>query len=364
MTTSINAMVLEAPSRVAMREIDWPQMVGNDLLIRVERCGICGSDTGLYRGKFDIPYPTILGHEIAGIVESVGPGGEEWHRVNVGDRVVLEFHMRCGTCRYCLTGDYRVCQQGRGYGGSVPLAVSPGLWGGYAEYVYAGPEAMVHRVPDGMSADLATLACAVMGNAIRWVCQVGGASVGDTVAIVGPGPQGLAATIAAREGGAERIIVVGLSSDAKRLAFARRLGATSTVASDETNVADTVAGLTDGRMADVVLEATGSTAGMGLAVSVGGRLSRVVAAGNNGSKKIPIVMDDVIEREIAILGVNSHDMRATEPALKLIGAGKYPFDEFISGVYPLTAAREALAWMEGTERRSRPIKVVLDPWAE
>jgi alcohol dehydrogenase len=223
---------------------------------------------------------------------------------------------------------------------------------------------MVHQVPDGVSADVATLACAVMGNAIRWVCDVGGASVGDTVVIVGPGPQGLAATIAARESGAEQIIVVGLKSDAERLAFAQRLGATSTVASDETNVADGVAAMTDGRMADVVLEVTGSTDGMGLAVSVAGRLSRVVAAGNNGSKQIPIVMDDVIEREIAIFGVNSHDMRATEPALRLIGAGKYPFGDFISGVYPLAAAREALAWMEGAKGRSRPIKVVLDPCAD
>jgi alcohol dehydrogenase len=358
---SVRAAVLTNVGEIELRQFRVPPLTGSDLLIRVERCGICGSDPGYYRGKWPVPHPVILGHEPVGVVVAAGPGGEVAHRVQIGDRVVVEFPIRCGSCHYCLIGEYRLCERGLGYGGPVSCADEPWLWGSYSEYVYAGAGSMVHRVPDNVTPDVAILACAVLGNGIRWVRQVGGASIGDTVVVLGPGPQGLAAVIAARESGAAHIVCVGLERDAIRLSMASELGADMLLRADTEDPVVAIRDLTDGRMADLVIDVTGSTGGLASAVRIVKKMGKVVAAGMSGYKSVSLIMDDVIEREVTIQGVNSHDLRAVGPALQLLGRGGYPFSRLISHVYPLDAAREAILCAEGSLTES-PIKVVIDPW--
>jgi alcohol dehydrogenase len=362
-TDHVKAAVLEEPERLRLRNLERPVPRDLGLLIRVEKCGICGSDPGYYRGRFPAAYPAVLGHEIVGIVDAVGPGAEDLHHVSVGDRVVIEFPIRCGKCWYCLTGDYRLCDAGLGYGGPLSIDVPPALWGGYAEYVYAGAESIVHRVPNGLAPELALLACAVLGNGIRWVRSAGGVTIGDSVLILGPGPQGLAATIAAREAGAATIIVAGLRQDEKWLDMATRLGATSTVTVDQDDLLSSVLNTTNGVLCDVVIDVTGSARSLPTALVAVRKLGTVVLAGMNGFRNVEFVQDLLVEKEVRLQGVNSHDMRTAIPALKLLASGKYPFSELITHTYSLAAAEEALLCAEGKAGDGKQaIKVVIDPW--
>ncbi len=358
---AVRASVLVGPEQIVLDSLPRPRLVGNDLLVRVVKCGVCGSDPGFFRGKWALPYPTILGHEIAGVVADAGPGGLEHHEVELGDSVVLEYPIRCGACWYCLTGDYRLCDQGLGYGGPISAAQEPGLWGGYAEYVYAGPGSLVHAVPDGVAPEVALLACAVVANGIRWVQTVGGAQIGDHVLVLGPGPQGLAAVVAAVEAGAAAVTVVGLSRDERRLELARRLGATRVVLADQEDVAAAVAHEGGGHLADLAIDVAGASGTLATAVDCVRKLGTIVLAGMTGYQSTELVGDRLIDKEITIRGVNTHDMRAVAPALRLLAAGRYPLEDLVTHIYPLEAAEEAIVCAEGGLAAERPVKVVIDP---
>lgn len=353
------AAVLHGVGDLRVEDVATGPLVGGDGWIRVERCGVCGSDAGLLAGKIPASYPAVIGHEIVGVVEELGPDGAAVHGVSVGDRVVLEFPIRCGRCHYCVTGDYRLCDRAWGYGGPVPVTQSPGIWGGMAERVYLSPTSVVHRVPDGLSPDLAVLACAVFGNGVRWTVQLGGSSLGSAVVVLGCGPQGLACVAAARAAGAAAVVAVGRRSSEHRMELARTLGATATVPSDGEGYAAAVVDALGGRRADVVVDTTGSPDGLLLAVPVAAKGGVVVAAGQSGAATQPVVLDDVVEREIAILGANSHDTRAVGPALHLLATSDLPFEAMITHRLPLAEAAEAVALIRRPEARA--VKVLVEP---
>jgi alcohol dehydrogenase len=155
----------------------------------------------------------------------MGRAAQERHGVKEGDRVIIEYAFGCGKCRPCLAGRYTLCRNYYTYGSMVSCAEPPHLFGAYADYLYIHPRAMVHKVGEGISPEEAVLICAVLGNGVRWLRQIGGVSLGQPVAIVGPGQQGLAGVAAAKESGAGPIMVVGLDKDAERLKMAKRFGA-------------------------------------------------------------------------------------------------------------------------------------------
>ncbi len=138
--------------------------------------------------------------------------------------MALEEYLPCGHCRYCRTGDYRPCDDtdtltGNGIRfGSTPISVAPSLWGGYSEVQYPHPNTVLHAVPASVPAALATLALP-LGNGIEWAVLQGKASLGSAVVIQGPGQQGLACVVAAREAGATCVIVNWLSGSSHRAAI-------------------------------------------------------------------------------------------------------------------------------------------------
>ena len=256
--------MLVGPRRIEMQEFPVPRAGEDDGVLEVEVAGVCGSDVFHYNGT---NAPIIMGHEIVGRISDIGPGAQDAWGVGAGDRVVVETTFGCGRCERCRMGMYRMCNVSKGYGGAVKSDLAPHLWGGYGQYVYLPPTARVHRISEELPGDVAVLVCAVLGNGVRWLRTIGGVTIGDTAVVVGPGPQGLAATVAARESGAREIVVVGLSRDEARLSMARRLGATRAIAADLDDPRDVVAELTDGAMANVVIDVTNTadspTAGAG-----------------------------------------------------------------------------------------------------
>jgi alcohol dehydrogenase len=247
-------MVVETPGRMSLWEFDLPRIGPEDGLLKVEMAGVCGSDPGIFQGKATRGprhYPLIMGHEIVGHIEEIGEAAAKRHGVIVGDRVIIEYAFGCGECYPCITGNYGQCESFLTYGSMISCKEPPHLWGAYGEYVYIAPRAMVHKVSKTLPPEAAVLICAVLGNAIRWLRMVGGVSIGHTVVIEGPGQQGLAGVIVARESGAQNIIITGLTRDRRRFDLAREFGATHCIDVEKEDPVEVVKEVTAGKMADV-----------------------------------------------------------------------------------------------------------------
>ncbi|MDZ4246929.1 MAG: zinc-binding dehydrogenase, partial [Dehalococcoidia bacterium] len=217
------------------------------------------------------------------------------------------------------------------------------------------------KISDDVPAEAAVLAKAVIGNGIQWLRVMGEAKIGDTVVIQGTGPQGLSATIAARESGAGNIIVTGLTRDAQRLALAREYGANHTVNVEEEDVVKFVRELTGGKMADVILDVTGNTRGMVTSVDLVKKQGIVVCAGTGTKSPTPLMMDKIVLNEIRLQGVFSSDSKVTPAAVKLIESRKYPIEKMVTHKFTLHQADEAVRAVAGEIEGMYPIKAVLVP---
>ncbi len=280
------AVVQEGPRRLRNERFPLPEIGGDDALLRVEACGICGSDYELYAGALPAPFPIIPGHEPVGVIEEIGEATARRWGVKRGDRVAVEALLPCGHCPSCIGGRYSLCR-GRGalptgYG-LISTKTPPSLWGGYSQYLYLDPHSLVHSLSPDVPAELAVL-FNPLGAGFRWAVDLPATGVGDTVAILGPGQRGLASVIASREAGAGCIIVTGLAADERKLALARRFGAHHTINVEAEDARSRLREITDGG-ADVVVDVTSySLEAVTLAVDVARRGGTIVLAGTKGPK--------------------------------------------------------------------------------
>ena len=358
------AAVLESPRRISIQEFNIPQIGPNDGLLKVEMAGVCGSDPKFYHGLSQINTPIILGHEILGHIEEVGEQAAQRWRVKKGDRVIVEANIRCGNCYYCLTGNYHLCQRGMGFGTRLSTQVTPSLWGAYSEYMYLHSEAEVHKISEGVPAEAAVLTSAVIANGIQWVRLLAGATIGDCVVIQGAGQQGISATVAARESGATPVIVTGLSRDSQRLALCREFGAHHTINVEKEDVTAKVSEITGGRMADVVVDVTGSPQALQKSLDLVRPKGTILAAGLTGSETLtPLLIDKIVHKEIRLQGARSKGAAAVLSAIKLVEARKYPWERIVSHHYPLEKAEEALQAVGGDLKDIYPTKAVIVPHA-
>ena len=251
------ALVLERPRHLVIHDIPLPALGDDDALVRVEACGLCGTDHEQYTGELAGGFAFVPGHETIGIIETIGPKAAQRWRVAEGDRIAVEVLQSCRACDACLAGEYTRCKR-HGLAdmyGFIDVDRAPGLWGGYAEYQYLAPDSMVLSLPDNLDPVLATL-FNPLGAGIRWGATLPGTGDGDVVAVLGPGVRGLCVAAAAKEAGAGFVMVTGLGPrDAERLALASDFGADLAV---DVAVEDPVAALRHaaGRLADVVVDVT------------------------------------------------------------------------------------------------------------
>ncbi|MGA8569440.1 MAG: zinc-binding dehydrogenase [Candidatus Binataceae bacterium] len=183
--------------RIEIDEFELPKIGPDAGLLRLEACGMCGSDVEQYDGAFrqlGLRYPVIPGHEPVGYIEEVGDEAARRWGVRRGDRVAVEPVLGCGHCRACLTGAYRRCRTGRpgtaiaSYA-FIPTSEAPGLWGGYAEYMYLDPHTVMHKIAADLPIELVALYQPIAAG-IRWAVQEPGTKIGDTVVILGCGQRG------------------------------------------------------------------------------------------------------------------------------------------------------------------------------
>ena len=345
MTNSALAAVLENPRDFQLREFPIPEIGSDEGILRVEACGLCGTDYEQWQGHlrdWGGGLPIIPGHEVIGFVESVGERAAKRWKVKEGDRVAIEPVIPCGHCSQCVTGAYTRCEADSGYGLYHGTGVAPSLWGGYATHLYLHPRTMLHHLPADVPADLMTL-FNPLSNAVRWVYEVGKAGLGTTVVIEGPGQRGLLAALVAREAGASCIIVTGTGKDASRLDLARRLGA-HVVNVDQEDPIERVRTITRGRLADVVLDVSaGATAPVVQAVDMVKRGGRIVLAGLKGRTPLTnFLVDKVVFREIEMVGVLSAGWGSCETAIELVRRLAPELTSLCSHSFPLERAEAAV----------------------
>ena len=368
---TISAAVSTAPRHTEVRPFARPEVAADAGLLKVELTGVCGSDWPYYLRYPQTKGPLILGHETVGRIETLGSVAARRFGVKEGDRVALEEYLPCGHCRWCRSGDFRLCDETDTLNrpntirfGSTPVSVPPALWGGYAQYQYLHPNSVFHRVADHVPAKLATLALP-LGNGVEWAVLQGAVKVGEAVVIQGPGQQGLACTVMAREAGASLVIVTGRGTptDTKRLALARRLGAHHTIDIDAEDLLQRVADLTGGEMADIVMDcSSGGPKAVIAALQLARKRGRVILGGRAGGTIPEFDPDVLVKKVLTVKGVRGHSFEAVELAMQVIASGRHPLEAMCTHVFPLAETGEALKTVGG-EGLPDAIHCAVDPWA-
>jgi alcohol dehydrogenase len=359
--TLVETMVLREPNALEARQLPRPTVGRGGALIRVELCGVCGTDLKYFGGKLSPPYPLILGHEIVGIVEDIGAEAAARFHVAPGDRVIVESSIPCWSCEFCRSGAYRMCRTKGGYGTRSGLATGSGLWGGMAQYVEVAPGSIVHRVAATIS-PAAAIGLELLGNGYQWLIRKGGLLPGGRVLIQGCGPQGLCAAMVAKRLGARAVVVTGLARDTARLAFAEGIGADTFVVDPDSGAATRLEQL--GGEFDVVLDVTGDPRAVATAPNhVRPQGTFVLASIVGRGVEVPFRTDDIAYREIRVQGVLSKDEASVLAARALVEADPVLAEQvgdLISHVFPLARAEEAIrardAGLPGF------IKAAVDPW--
>ncbi|OON77281.1 S-(hydroxymethyl)mycothiol dehydrogenase [Streptomyces tsukubensis] len=241
---------------VRIETITIPDPGPGEAVVKVQACGVCHTDLHYREGGVNDEFPFLLGHEAAGVVESVGEGVTE---VAPGDYVILNWRAVCGQCRACKRGRPWYCFDTANAKQRMTLAdgteLTPALGiGAFAEKTLVAAGQCTKVDPEASPAAAGLLGCGVMAG-LGAALNTGNVGRGDSVAVIGCGGVGDAAVVGARLAGAARIIAVDVED--RKLQTAKKLGATHTVNSRETDPVEAIRELTDGFGADVVIEAVG-----------------------------------------------------------------------------------------------------------
>ncbi|MFU8817137.1 MAG: zinc-dependent alcohol dehydrogenase [Pseudomonadales bacterium] len=336
------AMVQTAPRVLEPMDLPIPDIDADSAILRLEACGICGSDYEQFEGLLRTPVPVVPGHEPLGIIARIGDRAAQRWGVDVGDRVAVETMISCRHCEPCLGGSYHLCDHRKIYS-YIPITEAPGLWGGYSQYMYLHPNSILHKVDPKLPPEIAVMYNPI-GAGFRWGVEIPRTAPGDTVVILGPGQRGLACVIACREVGAGTIIVTGLAADAEKLSLARTFGADHTVDVDNEDAVKRVKELTAGRGADVVVDVSAyATKPVADALSMARPGGTVVLAGVKGFKPVEqFVSDLVVMKELTIRGAIGVTSRGYRQAIRLIESGRVPVALMHTHDFPLAEAELAI----------------------
>ena len=322
-----------------VQDVSDPACPADGALVRVEACGICRSDWHVWLGHWpDLDFPLIMGHELAGTVEEVAPGVAA---VTPGDRVIVPFCGGCGGCEWCLAGHHNVCDAP-----FSPGFTSPGGFGRYAPVTKAGLNLV--PLPDAIDFVTATaMGCRYM-TAFHGVANIGQVAAGEWLAVHGCGGVGLSAVQIANALGAQ---VIAVDIDSQKLDMAAANGASHKVNASNCDPAEAIHEITKGG-AQVSIDALGvattcrnsvrSLRKRGRHVQIG-----ITAPDQKGECALPT--DDIMGRELQILGSHGMPLSSYSKLLDLVTAGKLDPKRLVTRTVPLDATPVVLESMENFE---------------
>ncbi|MFB5661262.1 zinc-binding dehydrogenase [Alteribacillus sp. HJP-4] len=326
-----------------IQEKEIPAPGKDQVKIKVKYAGICGSDIHTYEGHYKVAAPVTLGHEFSGEIVDIGEGVTEF---TLGDRVTSETTFSiCGECRYCLNGDYNLCNYRKGLGTQQD--------GGFAKYLIARKES-IHHLPENVDFQSAAmtepLACTYHAVAKTEF------KIGDVVVVIGPGPIGLFTAQVAKSLGAV-VIITGLSNDKIRLQKAEELGIDYAVDTQIQNIKDLINYLTDGYGADVAFECSGAAPAARQALDLLRKKGQYGQVGIFSRPEVDFDLEKIIQKEIRVVGSRSQRPADWEPSLSLLNSGSVNAKAMITHQFDITQWDEAYEAIKSGDA----IKVLLTP---
>ncbi len=338
----VNAAVKTGASKIEIQEFPMPEIADDSALMKMEVAGICGTDVKMYKEPLR-DGPVIMGHENIGYIAKAGREFTRRKGFKEGDLVFVEHYVACFKCEWCHRGEYRHCENtdwrsnpdGRRYGYTTSNN-PPHLWGGFAEYVYLPWNAVVHKVPDGVTPELAGLVTP-MANGIEWSLFDGGVGYDSVVLIQGPGQQGLSQTVICKQAGAALIIVTGTSKDAARMEVAKLLGADYVIDVQQEDPLARIMEITGGKGVDVVLDCTAGAGTFPVMLGIEAMKRKggtMVVQGEMGDfPNFPIGKMTV--KFITLKSARGHSYRACEYALKQLASKRFPLEKVTTHKFAL-----------------------------
>jgi L-iditol 2-dehydrogenase len=327
---TMTAAVMPRPLEMNLEELPVPEPGPRDVLVKVMAVGVCGSDVHYYEhgriGPYVVQKPIILGHECAGIVVACG---SDVTRVRPGDRVAVEPGVTCGVCEYCKAGRYNLCPD-------VRFLATPPVDGAFVQYI-CHREDFVFPIPESLSFEAAALVepLSVGVHALKRA----GFQPGWSVAVVGLGPVGLMAVVAAKLMGASRIVASDLEEN--RLRAAIRLGATEGVPASSPDAAREIRDRLGRGGADVALETAGHGKALQTALASVRRGGKLVIVGLPANPDVALNVPFICDNEVDIYGVFRYTN--TYPlGIRLLSAGQVDLSPLLTHRFPLAETQRAL----------------------
>ncbi len=333
----MKAVLLESAQNIIIKEIKKPVPKENEALIKVRSAGVCGSDIGAYRGLNPlVTYPRIIGHEIAGEIVEIGKNNNGFKD---GDHVILDPYKYCRECYPCSIGRTNCCENLKVIGVHID--------GGMQEYI-AYPQNMLIKVPKNISWELVPLAepLTIALHAIHRTKL----KFGEHIAINGAGAIGVLMAMSAVSYGAIPIMIDIVE---ERLAFAREQGVTKTINIMEENLIETLREMTNGRMAEVVVEASGANSAIRSTLDMASYAGRIALTGWP-KKETSLPTDMITKKELDVLG-SRVSVGEFEEALELISSGKVNVKAILSKVVKLDEIPKMVK--EQSEHPDRYLKI-------
>ena len=339
--------VLKAPNQLVLEEVPTPRPGPGEVVVRIKSCGICQTDYKAIKGiRTNVAFPTITGHEPAGIVAAVGANVRGIHE---GDEVIVQPSGFCGRCRFCRLGLTHYCPEAYVTGGDGPDDVRNGS---FAEYLLTGAET-IYPKPQSLSFDAACQTEPVSG-AWKGLIRNSEMRVGDDVVIIGTGGIGLYCLMVAKAAGAGRLIAVDVSDYA--LQKAKELGATHCINPRTTDARAAVYGiLPDGP--DLVVEAAGPIEAVRLMVRLLRRGTRWNVFGITTHETFELDGGWVHFLEARMDSSFGTNPEAMVNAIRLMERGLVDPEKAISHRFPLTEIHRALEVMSGPNHN----KIIINP---
>ena len=334
----MKSVFLKNPNDISIKEISKPAYKEGYAVVRIKAMGICGSDIGAFRGVNPmVSYPRIIGHELAGIVEEIG---ENAAGLKKGDRVVIDPYLWCGHCYPCSLGRTNCCETLKCLGVHTD--------GGMTEYLLH-PAHMLVPLSNNIPWELAPLSepLTISMHGIHRTKL----AAGQHMAISGAGAIGLLAALGAIAYGAEPILIDPVE---ERLAHARSLGVKHTICIPEQDAVAEIKRITDGRMAEVVMEASGANAAIRASLDMASFAGKVVLTGwPKGETSLPTNL--ITAKELDVLGGRNSKNEFPE-ALDLIESGRVDVRAVLSKVIHIDEVPDAVR--ELSEYPERYLKIV------
>ena len=344
MPETMMRVTLVEPGRLVIDRTERPSPGSGEVLLKVRRVGVCGSDLTIFRGKH--PYAKknlVMGHEFSGVVESLGAGVTQ---PAVGTRVTVIPHLVCGHCGPCSTETFNFCEELRCMGAEAD--------GAHVQYI-AIPARMALPIPDGMTLEDAAMmepACVGYHGAKRADIRSG-----DQVLVVGAGPIGIFAQQSCKALGAKAVFVADM--DASRLALARQLGADGVIDVSKESIADGLKRLAGGRDAvGVYMDCVGET-GVVLdqILAIARRGSRVVVVGVLQSAYSLPHLPDFVQHELRLSGTTMYVPQDFREMIALVSQGKIRTAGMITHTFDLAEIEKVFALITG--KRENVFKIML-----